>query len=185
VRGRRTIPEDEWRYGDRSSAEVRSTLLALTYRFVVAARTCAGVSRIALVGSMLTPKPRPKDVDVLVTIGDEVDMTQLARLGRRLKGTAQGKLNSGADIFLADHGNRYIGRICHFRECHRRVACRARNCGAVEHLNDDLDVIRLAPELTATPPVELWPTVLARVAVPDDVERLLLTPLRTRPDTSA
>jgi hypothetical protein len=41
--------------------------------------------------------------------------------GRRLKGTAQ-TFNLGADIFLADRSDHYLGRICHYRECHARVA---------------------------------------------------------------
>ena len=105
-------------------------------------------------------------------------MSQLASLGRRLTGSAQARLNSGADVFLAEPSGRYLGRVCHYRECHPRVLCRARHCGAVPHLADDLDAVSLPADLVAAPPVELWPTVVALSAVPDDVERLLLAPLR-------
>lgn len=175
---RQEVPADEWQYGDRRPSEVRSTLLELTAEFVVLARSCLGVTRIALLGSILSTKPRPKDIDVLVSVSSNVQLSRLAKVGRRLKGSAQARLNSGADVFLADDVGRYIGRICHYRDCHPRVLCHARHCGAVQHLADDLDVVMLPAELIAAPPVELWPQLVARVTVPDDVERLLLAPLR-------
>jgi hypothetical protein len=88
--------------------------------FVRGARSTPGVLRIALLGSLATDKPVPKDADLLVTIDPAVNLDPLARLGRRLKGTAQ-TINLGADIFLADAAERYMGRICHYRECRPRV----------------------------------------------------------------
>ena len=46
------------------------------------------------------------------------------RIGRQLKGAAQ-KIDLGANIFIADEAGRYLGRICPYRECHARAACRA------------------------------------------------------------
>ena len=128
---------------------------------------------MALIGSLTTAKPLPKDADVLVTIEDSLDLGPLARAARRLKGTAQ-QMNLGADIFLANPEGQYVGRICHYRECHPRVACRAQHCGRQGHLNDDLHVFTLAPALIESPPVELWPEIHRRVPVPSDVEELLL-----------
>ena len=174
----RIVPDDAWQYGHRAPADIRATLLDLTREFVLVARRTPGVLRIAILGSLLTAKPRPKDADVLVTITDGIDLGALAQLGRRLKGSAQAKLNSGADVFLANRSAQYIGRICHYRTCHPRVLCRARQCGAVPHLADDLDVVNLSPELVVTPPLELFPEIVARVPLPSDVERLLVAPLR-------
>ena len=53
----------------------------------------------------------------------------------------------------------------------------AQNCGRQAHLNDDLQVVTLANELIAAPPVTLWPNVVRRVTLPPDVEELLLTEL--------
>lgn len=170
----RHVDGDTRQYGQRSATEIRSTLLALTREFVLAARTLAGVRRIAMLGSLLSSKPRPKDADVLVTIDGTVNLTALAQLGRRLKGSAQAKLNSGADVFLVDPAGAYLGRVCHYRECHPRVLCRARHCGAVPHVADDLDVITLSPVLIAAPPLELFPAVVARIPLPDDVATILL-----------
>jgi len=159
-----------------SVGEPRRHLLAATLAFVVAAWELPGVRRIALIGSLTTNKPVPKDTDLLVVIDDNVDFEKLAMLGRRLKGTTQ-SINLGADIFLADHNERYIGRICRYRECFPRVLCEARHCGQRNHLNDDLDLVTLAQSLIAAPPVDLRPGIVVRCAVPEDVEALLLQPL--------
>jgi hypothetical protein len=157
-------------------AEPRRPLLLGVFSFVLATRLCPGVRRIALLGSLTTAKAIPKDVDLLVTVERAMDLTQLARAGRRLKGLAQ-TINLGADIFLADTAGQYLGRICHYRECHPRVACRAQHCGLRTHLIDDLHVVTLSKDLLASPPIELWPKVIRRTAVPDDLEEILLTKL--------
>jgi hypothetical protein len=127
-------------------------------------------------GSLVTSKAIPKDADVLVTINGTMDLGELARAGRRLKGSAQA-INLGADIFLGDATGRYLGRICPYRQCHPRVACLAQHCGRREHLNDELHVVTLSKQLLAAPPVDLWPDVVRRLTVPADVEALLLTEL--------
>ena len=167
-----------------SVADPRGHLLAAVLAFVRAAGSCPGILRIALVGSVTTDKPVPKDADVLVTIGAATDLSSLARIGRRLKGAGQ-TINLGADVFLADAAGRYIGRICHYRECHARVLCRALHCGRRQHLNDDLQVVTLDPALVAAPPIDLWPRIVRRVAVPADTEALLVVLLEkdeTLPD---
>lgn len=178
MRTHRRVPDDEWQYGERSPTEVRETLLRLVLDFVQSARNVAGVVRIAMLGSLLGAKARPKDADLLVSIRADIDLDPLARLGRRLQGRAQG-INSTADIFLAEEAGQYIGRVCHYRECFPRVRCLARHCGARPHLSDDLDVLTLPPDLVASPPLTLHPTVSAIITVPEDVQRLLLGPLAT------
>lgn len=163
--------------GPRPSVpDPRRHLLEAVLAFVRAARAVPGVRRIALVGSLATDKPVPKDADVLVVLDAAMDLDPLARVGRRLKGTAQ-RINLGADVFLADQTGRYIGRVCHHRECRPRAACQARNCGRRQHLNDDLQVLTLNAALIAAPPIELWPRIVRRCAVPADVEALLLEAL--------
>lgn len=155
-------------------------LLTEVLAFVFAAKACSGVRRIALLGSLATPKPVPKDADVLVTLDADIDLAPLATVARRLKGRA-GAINLGADIFLCDAEGRYFGRVCGFRECHARTACVAHSCGQRPHLNDDLHVVCLDPALTRSPPFDLWPNVTRRHAAPEDVERLLLRPLEASP----
>jgi hypothetical protein len=155
------------------AARPREPLLQAVLRFVLEARNCHGIRRIALIGSLTTSKSLPKDADVLVTIEEGVDLALLAAAGRRLKGSAQ-QINLGADIFLADTEGRYLGRICHYRKCHPRVLCRAQHCGQREHLNDDLDVVTLSRDTIEVPAVVLWPRVAANAPVPEDVKAILL-----------
>ncbi len=159
-----------------SIPDPRPYLLAAVLAFVRDAKALPGIRRIALVGSLATDKPIPKDADVLVTIDAGMDLSPLARLGRRLKGTAQ-KINLGGDIFLVNADGRYVGRICHYRECHPRVLCRAQHCGQRQHLNDDLHVVTLGPQLIAAPPIDLWPRIVRRVPVPADTETQLVAEL--------
>jgi hypothetical protein len=74
----------------------------------------------------------------------------------------------------------YIGRICGWRECRfgLRLSCRARHCGQREYLNDDLHLVQLDGPKLKSPPVELWPVVLANQALPADVTERLLRPLQ-------
>ena len=152
----------------------RSQLIAAAQTFIVAARQLPSVSRIALLGSITTGDPNPKDVDLLVMIDDAMDLTELARLGRRLSGHLQ-SLASGADIFLASPKNHYLGRLCLWRECAPgiRLSCDALHCGRRHFLHDDLRTVRLPRWLVVSPPVEVWPEVVTRVPVPPDLSPLL------------
>lgn len=75
-RGRRTDPIDP---------SLRPFLIGEVFRFIDAIRSIAGIDKIALVGSLTTDKPDPKDVDILVTVADDLDLTALATESRRLK----------------------------------------------------------------------------------------------------
>lgn len=152
----------------------RQQLIEALRRFVVAARQVAGVRRIALLGSILTAKPNPKDIDVLVVVADEADLAPMATCARRLQGQAQG-FNRGADVFLADERGTYIGRTCHWRDCRPGVrrSCDARHCGHRPHLHDDLDAITLKSTLVQSPPVTLWPYVERSGELPADVKEVI------------
>jgi len=155
---------------DPIDPEVRAFLIAEAFRFVDAICSIPGVERIALVGSLTTDKPDPKDADLLVTVADDLDLTALATESRRLKGRVQTK-NRGADIFLANPAGKYIGRICHWRECAPgiRQSCDAQHCGKRTYLHDDLGVVHLSSQLVANPPIQIWPHVEYGGNVPVDL----------------
>ena len=157
----------------RLVVSIRAFLLREVKAFVQAASKMEGVSRIALLGSLATSKDSPKDADLLVTIqGDLVDVGLLAKLGRRLKGKAQSR-NSGADIFLCSSDGKYIGRTCSYKECHYRASCSGTQCAPGCYVCNDLQVINLESSVIVSPPVELWPTFVARGALPEDVSSIL------------
>lgn len=152
----------------------RGQLLAGLLAFVASASRIAGVRRIALVGSIVTAKPDPKDIDVLVVVADDMDLAPLAACSRRLQGHAQ-SFNRGADVFLADERGAYIGRTCRWKDCRPgvRQSCDALHCGRRAFLHDDLEAIRLSQVLVLSPPVLLWPYVERRRELPPDVEEVV------------
>ncbi len=142
--------------------------------FVASVRQIAGIRRIAILGSIVTDKPDPKDIDVLVVVADDADLAPLATCSRRLQGHAQ-SFNRGADVFLADERGSYIGRTCHWKDCRPGVrrSCDALHCGRRPYLHNDFDAIRLNSTLVHAPPVTLWPYVEHRGQLPPDVEEVV------------
>ena len=153
----------------------RQHLLHAAASFVESMKTVHGVIRIALVGSIVTGKLNPKDIDLLVTVATNVELDRIAAAGRRLKGAAQTK-NLGADIFLVNEHDQYIGRTCGWKICEPgiRIACRADNCGKRKYLKDDLTDLKLSNDLVKRPPLILWPRCEINMKVPSDVAQILL-----------
>ena len=153
---------------------VRKEMLAGVHRFVCAAKALAGVQRIALLGSIVTDKSNPKDVDLLVTVSDTMDLARLATCARGLQGRLQG-LNHWADVFLADERGRYLGRTCTWRECRPgiRASCDALHWGADRISTTILGTFVCLQRSLPRSPVQLWPQVVRRCVVPHDVEGLL------------
>jgi len=161
----------------------RPELIDLVLDFVRNVRGMAGVREIALIGSLCTPKPYPKDADLLVTMDDRADLAPLARYSRRLQGQATA-LGHGSDVFLLNQEGHYIGRVCPWKECRPgiRVRCDALHCGRREFLHDDQDTVKLSPAVIASPPLRLWPIIEQHRALPADLIARLVQPLRSEPD---
>ena len=159
----------------------RADLLRAVLDFVRDARGIPGVRRIALLGSLTTPKAIPKDVDVLVEVSDDLPLGKLASSSRRLLGKTMATGDGcGTDVFLCNPQGEYLGRICSWKQCAPgiRYSCQAQHCGRREYLYDDLQIVRLDPTLIAKPPLELWPEIIAHVEIPDDVREELVAALR-------
>jgi predicted nucleotidyltransferase len=157
-----------------ASENRREGLLAALPRFVLGARSVTGIRQISLVGSIVTTKTKPKDIDVLIVVADDADLTRLAAHARRLQGHAQ-SLNRGADVFLANERLEYIGRTCRWKDCRPgiRQSCDARHCGRRPYLHDDLDVVTLSKAVIAAPAVTFWPVVTRCGQLPPDVEEVV------------
>lgn len=91
--------------------EFRHKLLDEVLIFTRAACRIPDVTRVALIGSLTTDKPDPYDADMLVTVTDDADLTQLATVARKLQGHAQ-SFARGGEVFLADPQHHYLGRTC-------------------------------------------------------------------------
>jgi len=151
--------------------EYRKNLIDLTVDFLLSCRKLDGIYRIAMIGSLISDKERPKDVDLLITISDQLDLTRLAKISRRLQGKA-GQLSSGADVFLTNTQNEYLGRTCIWKDCRfgARLSCDAQNCGKRKYLHDDLIDITLNKDIVENPSLVLCPKVIRNKAIPDDIE---------------
>jgi len=120
----------------------RQQLLSFAIEFIQTVMNLNGITRIAMFGSLTTNKPDPKDADLLITVKNDLDLSRLAKAGRRLQGRAQ-SLNRGGEVFLANR---------------RRL-----------YLHDDFGAIQLSDERVKFPPIEIWPNYKARVEVPKDL----------------
>ncbi len=159
----------------------RADLLRAVLAFVRDSHRLSGVRRIALLGSLVTSKSIPKDVDVLVEVDDGFPLDKLAHLSRKLLGTTlQTGDSCGADVFLCDPGGEYLGRICSSKSCPPgiRRSCQAKHCGRRKYLCDDLQNVHLDSLLLAEPPLSLWPEIVARSEIADDVLEILVAGLR-------
>jgi predicted nucleotidyltransferase len=160
--------------------EKRPDLLRAVLAFVREARRLPGVRRIALLGSLVTTKAIPKDVDVLVEVADDMPLDQLARIKRQLLGATMATGDGcGADVFLCNPQGKYLGRICSWKRCAPgiRQSCEAQHCGRRQYLYDDLQNVRLDASLVTEPPLELWPETIVRTEIPDDVREVLIAGL--------
>lgn len=155
--------------------QYRENIIQLVYEFYISCLKINDVKRIAVIGSIITNKEKPHDVDLLLTIPDELDLNRLAKISRVLQGKS-GQIGGGADVFVANLNNEYLGRICIWKVCKFgvRMRCDADNCGKREYLHDDLSVVRLSKELIDSPPLILFPKIVRNVSIPLDVEEGLI-----------
>ncbi|KAA1257982.1 hypothetical protein LF1_04730 [Rubripirellula obstinata] len=162
--------------------DLRKIMFAEVRRFVRFARDIPGVVQIALIGSLTTDKEFPKDIDLLVTITDNCDLTELARLGRQLTGHMMAH-GAGSDVFLADQAGNYLGRTCSWKKCKPgiRQSCDAHSCGVRHFLHDDFSAIRLDKKTIQHAPVTLWPEPNASDGVAPDIGEHLIQPLSLDP----
>lgn len=155
----------------------RPALCEAVLEFVNKASKLDGVESISLLGSLTTDKRTPKDVDLLVVIRDSVSIQTLAKYKRSLLGKTMATGDScGADVFVCDTQHKYLGRMCSYRECHPRRACDAQQCGS--YICNDFQSVTLETPLLKSPPIQLWPEVIERVDVPDDVRQLVVEALK-------
>ncbi len=114
-------------------------------------------------------------------IEDKASLGALARRKRQLLGkTMQTGDSCGADVFLRDSAGVYLGRVCSYKKCAPgiRASYEAQHCGKREFLCDDLQNVMLDSKLMVERPLDLWPEVITRIDLPEDVDAILAEPLR-------
>src|SRR4030066_312951 len=81
----------------------RGALLSAARWFVKRAAALDSITQIALIGSIVTDKKHPKDIDILLTIAPGAELAPIAKLSRQMAGQIQREL-LGADVFLMEEG---------------------------------------------------------------------------------
>ena len=163
-------PTPEFDMVNDHSTNIKKVFIHEVRIFTNKAKTIPGVLKIALIGSLTTDKANPKDIDMLLTISDDMDLSRLAKITRQMNGHVQA-YNHNAEVFLSNAQNQYIGRICHWKDCGPgiRASCDAVHCGLRKYLHDDFGSIHLDSSLINDPPIVLWPEAKISHETPDDL----------------
>jgi len=142
-------------------------------RLTTALARCPGVEAISLIGSVARPLPRDvprfapyrqlglkiahecKDLDLAAWVSRPDGLETLRRTRARVVKDIVAERGFGPadheiEVFLLEPGtNRYLGRLCHFRECPAgKRACASAGCGQPRFLQQ-MDGFVFWPEATA------------------------------------
>lgn len=93
-------------------------------QFANKAKNLESVQEVVLCGSMAVGDPNPGDLDLAVVLSHIDELPGLARFCRQISSTTH-----AWEVFVFNTDRRYLGRICHKRECPGRYACDAKDCG--------------------------------------------------------
>ena len=150
----------------------RSALLKAAEWFLANIAKHDNVEKVAFCGSICTEKEHPKDIDVLVYLKSDADISRIAELKRKFEGRIA-RNSMGADVFLIENG-KYIGRACRYKEPWVRVICAQEKlcCADRLHLCDTTGAFTLKQELVDNPPVVVLPEFSPMIQVPEDLKAI-------------
>ena len=155
------------------ASNIRAAFIRNALEFAEKISQLEGVRRIAIVREITTPMKNPEILCLVVTVSEDAPIKPIADAGRKLKSRMQSMPTAaGADVFLASETHEYLGRTCSYRECHPRAACQGSQCNGT-FVNNDFHVFTLEKEVIQSPPVEVFPQVIIRSRIPDDLRRAL------------
>ncbi|MFC4767390.1 zinc-ribbon domain containing protein [Effusibacillus consociatus] len=107
----------------------RNRYLRAAQNFANKAKNLTSVQEVVLCGSMASGDPYPEDIDLAVVLSHLDELPQLARYCRQISSTTH-----AWEVFVFDNGRKYLGRICHKRECPGPYPCNAKDCGKTPRL---------------------------------------------------
>ncbi|MFZ5632984.1 MAG: zinc-ribbon domain containing protein [Bacillota bacterium] len=119
--------------------------------FANKAKNLSSVQEVVLCGSMASDDPYPQDIDLAVVLSDLHELPQLSRFCRQMSSATH-----AWEVFVFNTGRKYLGRICHKRECPGQRYCDAPDCGKTPHLYN-LRGFRFDPAQFLSPELQiLW-----------------------------
>ena len=111
----------------------------------------SSVQEVVLCGSMASDDPYPQDIDLAVVLSNLSELPQLARFCRQIS-----SVTHAWEVFVFDTNRKYLGRICHKRECPGQRYCDAPDCGRTPHLHN-IRGFRFDPAQFLSPALQvLW-----------------------------
>lgn len=110
------------------------------------------MQEVILAGSMASDDPYPNDIDLAVVLTDVAELPRIARAARQMS-----SVYHGWEVFVFTPDRRYLGRICHRRECPATQArCDAVDCGLIPFLKN-IAGFTFNPDMFLAPALEpLW-----------------------------
>jgi predicted nucleotidyltransferase len=87
--------------------------------FANKAKKLASVQEVVLCGSMAAGDPYPGDIDLAVVLSNLDELPQLARFCRQIS-----SITHAWEVFIFNKDRKYLGRICHKRDCPRSLSLR-------------------------------------------------------------
>lgn len=119
--------------------------------FANKAKNLSSVQEVILCGSMASDDPYPQDIDLAVVLSGLYELPQLARFCRQMS-----SVTHAWEVFVFNTSRKYLGRICHKRECPGQRYCDAPDCGKTPHLCN-LRGFRFDPAQFLSPELQiLW-----------------------------
>ena len=110
--------------------------------FAQRANQLSSATEIALFGSLAKGDPYQKDIDLAVIISSLEQLPTLAKYARKMS-----SLFNSWDIFVFNADIKYLGRICHRKECPSKVA-ECINCGDIAFVHHRLKDLNLTTKIS-------------------------------------
>src|SRR5207249_11341757 len=90
--------------------KVRDSLLEAALWFVQSAARLSGIRCIALIGSIVSDRPSPKDIDLVVYVADDADLAPLASTARRSRVGSRARTGAQTCSWQTSAATTWVGR---------------------------------------------------------------------------
>jgi hypothetical protein len=98
-------------------------------QFAEKLRRCSSVIEVGLAGSLASDDEYPNDIDAVVFLDQFDELSAIARSARQMA-----PVSASWEVVVFTGDLRYLGRVCHYKECWRRAACGDKRCGTYPHI---------------------------------------------------
>ena len=119
-----------------SNAARRQRMLEGVGQFAQKLRRFSSVIEVGLAGTLASEDEYPNDIDAVVFLDGFNELPDIARAARQMASVC-----NSWEVFVFTVDFKYLGRICHYKECRPRVACADKRCGTYPHIYELADFV--------------------------------------------